>query len=194
MMKSTFIRNNKLVTRSRDEKGRFVRGDFEKLNIYILINQLQEVARRILDNVFYLVNYQYQLGNLVDSTACAVYVNGELVDDSIEYAYHQPISIGPSKSKPQEYAVNSGMTGRAAIDKWFSENRNLPVKKKNVVNLVAIAAMHYGYYLENGLYGGPEIQVISGITDEIEKELFGLANEAGYSPSITEIAGVGKID
>ena len=194
MMKSTFIRNNKLVTRSRDEKGRFVRGDFEKLNIYILINQLQEVARKVLDKVHVIVDYQYQLGNLVDSTACAVYVDGELVDDSIEYAYNQPISIGPSAKKNQGYAVNSGMTGRAAIDKWFSENRRIPVKKKNVVNLVAIAAMHYGYYLENGLYGGPEIQVISGITDEIENELFGLASEAGYNPTISEIAGVGKMD
>ena len=91
MKKSTFIRNNKLVTRSRNERGQFVRGDFEKLNIYALVNQLQERAREILDNIESYIGYEHRLGNLVDSTACAVYVDGELVleeeifDEEVEY-------------------------------------------------------------------------------------------------------------
>ena len=83
MKKSTFIRNNKLVTRSRNERGQFVRGDFEKLNIYALVNQLQEKAREILDNIESYIGYEHRLGNLVDSTACAVYVDGELVDGEL---------------------------------------------------------------------------------------------------------------
>lgn len=191
MRKDTFIRNNRLVTRSRDSKGRFVRGDFERLNIYTLITQLEKTARKILDEMFLYVDYNFKLGNLIDSTACAVYVDGELVEDTIMYATEPEISIAPSKYKEQSYAVNSGKTGRQAIDDWFSDNKTIPAKK-NTVHLVVIAAMHYGYYLETGSYGGPQIQVISGFADAIEDELFGIANEAGYKPSMQHIAGIGE--
>lgn len=191
MKKSTFIRNNKLITRSRNEKGQFVRGDFEKLNIYAIIEQLQERARAILDNIETYIRYEHQLGNLVDSTACAVYVDGELVEDSIEYAYNSPISIAPSRIKKQSYAVNSGMTGREAIEEWFFENKHIKTRT-NTVQLVVIAAMHYGYYLETGSYGGPKIKVVSGLADALVDEIGGLASEAGYKPSLTDIGGVGE--
>lgn len=195
MRKSTFVRNGTIVTRSRNERGQFARGYIEMKCIYTLINQLQKVARKVLDNTPALVAYESKLGNLVDSTACAVYFDGELVEDTIEYATPSATSSGPSKKKKQDYAVNSGMTGRAAIDKWFSENRVLPSKQRNVVSLVAIAAMHYGYYLENGLYhdDAPKIKVISGIMDEIQQELAGISSKAGYKAFLIDIAGVGKI-
>lgn len=189
MKKSTFIRNNKLVTRSRNERGQFVRGDFEKLNIYALVNQLQEKARDILDNIESYIGYEHRLGNLVDSTACAVYVDGELVEDSIEYAYNYELSQAPSRFKKQSYAFNSGMTGREAIEDWFDAHRTLSATK-NTVQLVAVAAMHYGYYLETGSYGGPKIKVISGLGDAIERNIMGLANEAGYRPSMSTISNL----
>lgn len=189
---STFLRNNSLVTRTRNEKGQFVRGDFEKANIAALIIQLQEKAKDILYRVFTLIGYNSDLGNLIDSTACAIYVDGELVEDSIMYAVDHEMSIKPSRIKKQSYAFNSGMTGREAIEEWFSENKHIH-NKKNTVQLVTVAAMHYGYYLETGSYGGPRIRVISGIADAIEDEMWSLASEAGYKPSLTGISGYSEI-
>lgn len=184
---STFMRGGKSVTRSRIG-GRFARGDFEKLNIYALAKQLMGKAKDILYRTYYLVDYENRLGNLVDSTAAAVYVDGELVDDSIMYANDYEMSIAPSRVKKQSYAFNSGMTGREAIDDWFLANKHIH-NRKNTVQLVVIAAIHYGYYLETGSYGGPRIRVISGIADKFEDEIWSLASEAGYKPSITGIAG-----
>lgn len=189
---STFLRNNSLVTRTRNEKGQFVRGDFEKANIAALIIQLQEKAEDILYRVFTLIGYNSDLGNLIDSTACAIYVDGELVEDSIMYAVDHEMSIKPSRIKKQSYAFNSGMTGREAIEEWFSENKHIH-NKKNTVQLVTVAAMHYGYYLETGSYGGPRIRVISGIADAIEDEIWSLASEAGYKPSLTGISGYSEL-
>lgn len=189
---STFLRNNSLVTRTRNERGQFVRGDFERANIAALIIQLQEKAKGILYRVFTLIEYNNDLGNLIDSTACAIYVDGELVEDSIMYAVDHGMSIKPSKIKKQSYAFNSGMTGREAIEEWFADNKHIH-NKKNTVQLVTVAAMHYGYYLETGSYGGPRIRVISGIADAIEDEIWSLASEAGYKPSLTGIAGYGEL-
>ena len=84
------------------------------------------------------------------------------------------------------------MTGREAIEEWFSENKHIH-NKKNTVQLVTVAAMHYGYYLETGSYGGPRVRVISGIADAIEDEIWSLASEAGYKPSITGISGYSEL-
>lgn len=194
---STFLRNNSLVTRTRNEKGQFVRGDFERANIAALIIQLQEKAKDILYRVFTLVGYNNDLGNLIDSTACAVYVDGELVEDSIMYAVDHEMSIGPSDEKSQDYAFNAGMTGREAIKEWFDDHKHLH-NRKNTVQLITVAAMHYGYYLEKGTYGVkgkryPKIEVISGIADKIEDEIYSLASKAGYKPSITGIAGYSEL-
>lgn len=189
---STFLRNNSLVTRTRNEKGQFVRGDFEKANIAALIIQLQEKAKDILYRVFTLIGYNSDLGNLIDSTACAVYVGGELVEDSIQYALDYEMSIRPSRRKPQSYAFNAGMTGREAIDEWFADHKYIH-NRKNTVQLVVIAAMYYGYFLETGKYGGPKIKVISGIADEMEDEISGLASRAGYKPALTGISGYSEI-
>lgn len=189
---STFLRNNSLVTRTRNERGQFVRGDFERANIAALIIQLQEKAKDVLYRVFTLIGYNNDLGNLIDSTACAIYVDGELVEDSIMYAVDHEMSTKPSRIKKQSYAFNSGMTGREAIEEWFSENKHIH-NKKNTVQLVTVAAMHYGYYLETGSYGGPRVRVISGIADAIEDEIWSLASEAGYKPSITGISGYSEL-
>jgi hypothetical protein len=126
-----------------------------------------------------------------------IYVNGELVDDSIVYANPYPESIAPSKEKHQSYAFNAGMSGREAIDEWFDNNKQIH-NKKNTIQLVVIAAMHYGYYLEKGTYGAKgksytKIEVISGIADEIESQLKGIASEAGYKPSLTGISGYSEL-
>lgn len=188
---STFMRRGKSVTRTR-RGGRFAKGDFERLNIYALVKQLMEKANDVLYRTFTLIEYENDLGNLIDSTACAVYVGGELVEDSIQYALDYEMSIRPSRKKPQSYAFNAGMTGREAIDEWFADHKYIH-NRKNTVQLVVIAAMYYGYFLETGKYGGPKIKVISGIADEIEDEISGLASAAGYKPSLTGISGYSEL-
>lgn len=190
---STFMRGGKQVSRTRNEKGQFTRGDFEKLNIYAIIKQLMEQGRDIMKRAYRYTEYIDDRGNLMDSTACAVYVNGELVDDSIVYANPYPESVAPSKGKRQSYAFNAGMRGREAIDEWFNDNKHIH-NKKNTIQLVVVAAMHYGYYLETGTHGGQyRIKVISGIADEIESQLKSIASEAGYKPSLTGISGYSEL-
>ena len=47
--------------------------------------------------------------------------------------------------------------------------------------------------METGSYGGPRVRVISGIADAIEDEIWSLASEAGYKPSITGISGYSEL-
>lgn len=205
MKMSTFMRNNSLVTRSRNAKGQFVRGDFEKANIYALIRQLMSVARAALDNIEQYIEYEHRSGHLVDSTACAVYVDGELVEDSIQYAYEIPIATteyagATFYAEPKEkYRGFNGhktrfaggfISGRDAVDDWFDNHRTLKEYKRNTVTLVAVAAMYYGYYLEHGTHGGHrKIKVISGLVDELSQGIMPLATEAGYNPRLVQGLG-----
>lgn len=205
---STFIRNNSLTTRTRNELGQFVRGDFERLNIAVLITQLMSVARDALNNIEKYIEYEHRSGHLVDSTACAVYVDGELVEDSIQYAYESPIAVNEYQryataySKPKKkYRGFDGVkrrfaggfiSGRDAVDDWFENHRTIKEYKRNTVTLVAVAAMYYGYYLEKGTYGGGgqrKIKVISGLIDELSRGIMPLASSAGYRPKI--VKGIG---
>lgn len=205
MKMSTFMRNNSLVTRSRNAKGQFVRGDFEKANIYALIQQLMSVARAALDNIEQYIEYEHRSGHLVDSTACAVYVDGELVEDSIQYAYEIPIATteyagatyyAEPKKKYRGYDGRKSrfaggfISGRDAVDDWFDNHRTLKEYKRNTVMLVAVAAMYYGYYLEHGTHAGHrEIKVISGLVDELSQGIMPLATEAGYNPKLVQGLG-----
>lgn len=205
MKMSTFMRNNSLVTRSRNAKGQFVRGDFEKANIYALIQQLMSIARAALDNIEQYIEYEHRSGHLVDSTACAVYVDGELVEDSIQYAYEIPIATteyagATYYAEPKKmYRGSDGrksrfaggfISGRDAVDDWFDNHRILKEYKRNTVTLVAVAAMYYGYYLEHGTHAGHrEIKVISGLVDELSQGIMPLATEAGYNPKLVQGLG-----
>ena len=204
---STFMRKNSLVTMTRNKKGQFVRGDFERLNIAILIEQLMTVARKALDNIEHYIEYEHRSGHLVDSTACAVYVDGELVEDSIQYAYESPVAI-TEEAKPTYYAeakkkyrgfdgkksrfAGGFISGRDSVVDWFDNHRTIKEYKGNTVTLVAVAAMYYGYYLEEGTYGGGgrrKIKVISGLIDELSRGIMPLASDAGYRPKI--VKGIG---
>lgn len=195
MTTSTFLRQGRSVTRSRNDRGQFIRGDLEKKEILRLINELRKIARKVLKD---LSNIEYDhengLGNLIDSTACAVYLDGKLLEDTIEYATPTPTSKGPSKEKPQHYAINAGMRGRDAVNDWFKDHKELGFKH-NTLHIVAIAAMHYGYYLEEGLYhdNAQKIKVISGFMDAIQREMESLASKNGYVPTANDVAGVGKL-
>jgi hypothetical protein len=97
-------------------------------------------------------------GNLRDSMGSAVYVNGELREDSIRYLVDQPTS---KKTDPR-YG-----RGREALLNYF--RRVHPRSSKNEVYLLVAAAMPYANALERGTHaGGYEIKVISGARDYID--------------------------
>ena len=202
---SAFMRNGKLTVRTRNKKGQFVRGDLEKANIAALIIQLMKIAREALDNIEQYIEYEHRSGHLVDSTACAVYVDGELVEDSIQYAYESPIATTEYaratyyKDKKIKYLgadaeksrfAGGFISGRDAVDDWFDNHYRLKEYKRNTVTLVAVAAMYYGYYLEHGTHAGRrEIKVISGLVDELSRRIMPSATDAGYSPKLVQGLG-----
>lgn len=97
-------------------------------------------------------------GNLRDSMGSAVYVNGELREDSIRYLVDPPTS---KKTDPR-YG-----RGREALLNYF--RRVHPKSSKNEVYLLVAAAMPYANALERGTHaGGYEIRVISGARDYID--------------------------
>ena len=115
--------------------------------------------------------WRHRTGNLHDSFASAVYVNGALIEDSIRY-------IGPQiawERTDYEYAV-----GRSHAW-WYLHNP--PVDVSGEITLLCLAAMYYAEYLEDGTHrGGYHIQVISAASDyiqehwhEVEDEVFGIA-------------------
>ena len=201
---STFMRRGKLVTRSRNQ-GKFAREDFEKANIAAMIIQLMEIARDALDNIEQYIEFEHRSGHLVDSIACAIYVDGELVEDSIQYAYPSPIASTEQAGatyyakKKKKYRGFDGkasrfaggfISGRDSADDWFDDHYRLKDYKKNTVTIVAVAAMYYGYYLEHGTHAGRrKIKVISGLVDALNRRIMPMASAAGYSAKLVQGLG-----
>lgn len=114
--------------------------------------------------------FNHRTRNLHDSYASAVYVNGELIEDTISY-------VGGEYSRGEDR--QTGMTGRETVREYL-ENPDVDVS--GTVTLLCVAAMEYAQYLEEGTHrGGYHIQVISAATDyvrrhwqEVEDEVFGI--------------------
>ena len=202
---STFLRKGKVVTRSRNKKGQFSREEFENANIALMIQQLMGIAREVLNSVEHYIEFEHRSGHLVDSIACAVYVDGELVTDSIQYAYPTPIAT-TEQANPTYYAkekkkyrgfdgkksrfAGGFISGRDAVDDWFDDHFRLKDYKRNTVTLVAVAAMYYGYYLEHGTHAGRrQIKVISGLIDALNKRIAPMSNASGYSARLVKGLG-----
>lgn len=163
------------------------------------------IARDVLDDVEQYIEFEHRSGHLVDSIACAVYVDGELVTDSIQYAYPSPIAITEEakstyyKEEKKKYRGFDGkgsrfaggfISGRDAVDDWFDNHYTLKEYKTNTVTLVAVAAMYYGYYLEHGTHAGRrKIKVISGLIDALSRRITPMANEAGYKAKLVQGLG-----
>lgn len=89
-------------------------------------------------------------GNLRDSFASAVYVNGVLRPESVKYIENAPTS----------------KWGRQFVDEYL--NRIHPYK--NGIGVVVVAAMPYTKYLEQGTHkGGYKIRVVSAAKDFVER-------------------------
>lgn len=114
--------------------------------------------------------WRHRTRNLHDSFASAVYVQGELIEDSIRF-------VGPEYF--QEVDPKTQMSGRDTAREYL-ENPDVDVSGE--VTLLCVAAMYYSEYLEEGTHrGGYHIQVISSAADyiedhwqEVEDEVFGI--------------------
>lgn len=102
--------------------------------------------------------WRHRSGDLHDSFASAVYVNGVLIEDSIRYVggtmadkenrSHIPVSMGRTEAR------------------WYLLHPDVDVSGD--VTLLCIAAMYYTKYLEEGTHrGGYRIKVISGALDYV---------------------------
>jgi hypothetical protein len=102
--------------------------------------------------------WRHRTGDLHDSFASAVYVNGVLIEDSIRY-------VGGTMSDKENRTSIGASIGRNEA-KWYLEHPEVDVSGD--VTLLCIAAMYYTKYLEEGRHkGGYKIRVISGAMDYI---------------------------
>lgn len=94
--------------------------------------------------------WRHKLGNLHDSFASAVFVNGVLVQSSVQYI-DSPIS----KKKDER----TGKKGRQTVKDYL--NRISFGKRNNEIVLVVVAAMFYTKWLEDADSGSGRFIVIS---------------------------------
>ena len=94
--------------------------------------------------------WRHRTGDLHDSFASAVYVNGVLQEDTIRY-------VGAEMSE--------SLWGRAEVKAYLKDP---DVDVSGDVTLLCVAAAYYAEYLEEGTHrGGYRIRVISGASDYI---------------------------
>lgn len=86
--------------------------------------------------------WRHRTGNLHDSFASAVYYNGNLIPDSVQY-------LGNPISKKRD--PKTGLTGRQTVDDYL-QRMSFGITHEEVV-LIVVAAMYYTKHLE-----GSEIQ------------------------------------
>lgn len=86
--------------------------------------------------------------NLYDSFASAVYVDGQLREDTVRYLSPYPLSKSKTKN------------GRDTVNEYLRKIH--PYRGRNVVTVIVVAAMIYTQYLESGRHrGGYKIKVIA---------------------------------
>lgn len=99
--------------------------------------------------------------NLRDSIGSAVYINGELQDNTMKFVNDNP------KGGRTRDAIDP-RSGRQVLKDYFRQLH--PNKGKNEITLVCVAAMYYTKFLESGTHGGHyKIKVISSAADYVRK-------------------------
>lgn len=104
------------------------------------------------------MKWRHKLGNLHDSFASGVFVNGVLVQSSVQYLAN-PIS--------KKRDSRTGKTGRQTV-KYYLRNISFGAKNNEIV-LVVVAAMFYTRWLEKELSGSGKFLVISPARDYIKQ-------------------------
>ena len=108
--------------------------------------------------------WRHRSYNLHDSIGSAVFVAGNVIEDSITVIGGGSKSRGLSTKNDRR----TGRSGRSTLLEFF-HNSHFGQKKGEIV-LVCMAAMYYSGFLEGGYhYGHYKIQVISAARDYIER-------------------------
>ena len=97
--------------------------------------------------------------NIGDSIGSAVYVDGVLREDTIRYAVNPPVAKDLYLDKGWGGSM-SYISGRQALERYWKNNQTLPRSRKNVIEIVCVAATFYSGILEHS-----KIQVISAAAD-----------------------------
>jgi hypothetical protein len=127
----------------------------------------QEACRYALQRAGYyrgsVTNYEPTY-NIVDAIGSAVYVDGVLRPETKRYAIDTPMSTSPYHDKgwkpPRGLSTGEYIAGRDALERYWEAHPTLPNKRKNVVEVVCVAATFYSGILES-----KGVQVISAATD-----------------------------
>ena len=134
------------------------------------------------------VVWKHETGNLHDSIGSAVYVNGELREDTICY-------VGGAANYSFGKKSSDGIDSRDGRTVLLDYLRSIhPQRGKEEITLVCVAAMYYTKFLESGAYawnvegGGSKskwkIRVISGALDYVK------ANKEEYTSRVYKNLGI----
>lgn len=116
--------------------------------------------------------------NLRDSFGSAVYINGELQENTIRFANDTP------KGRRTTDGIDP-RSGREALMDYFHKIH--PHRGKNEITLICVAAMYYTKFLQEGTHaGGYKIKVISTANDYIKR------NWSSYVDGIYKVLKIKK--
>lgn len=107
---------------------------FEKMR-----EELVHDAFRLVEEAYKTKTFEEQTGNLADSFGAAVYYDGDLVKDGIQY-------LEPKATEPRMWKRGDYRSGHEEMIQYF---RNYKPRKKGFT-IVLIAAMPYAPVLEGG--------------------------------------------
>lgn len=110
-------------------------------------------AFRLVEEAYRTKTFEEQTGNLADSYGAAVYYNGVIVKDGIQY-------LEPKATEPRMWKSGDYRSGHDEMIKYF---RNYKPRKQGFT-IVLVAAMPYAPVLEggNGLGLRHKYKVITG--------------------------------
>ena len=148
------------------------------------IKILARIGKEAAQEAYNAASFKNRLGNLRDSYGSAVYKDGMLLTDTIEYGGPQAISVGPNMRRPA-----LGTTGREALNIWLKK-RHFGAKNNEIV-LVVVAAMWYADAVEKKGY-----QVIQEIPYQYiakqEPRLRQLLKKHGWPEEFARVIGKGR--
>lgn len=114
-----------------------------KINTNALFEEMRKElvydAFRLVEEAYKTKTFEEQTGNLADSFGAAVYYDGVLVKDGIQY-------LEPTATKPRQWTSGDFRSGHDEMIKYF---QNYKPRKKGFT-IVLVAAMPYAPILEGG--------------------------------------------
>lgn len=169
----------------RNKRGQYTRSE-ERLEA--IVRQATEIGERAcryaLQRAGYyqetVTNYEPTY-NIIDAIGSAVYVDGVLRPETKRYAVDSEMAKALYKDKGWG-GTGEYISGRQALERYWENNKTLS-SRKNVVEIVCVAATFYSGILESR-----GVQVISAAADYLAEVGKNPAYKI-YQPRLTTISG-----